>query len=765
MVAVYVWIPDGLDTTDLLTLSMQNQNISTIQLDAFTGLTSLKLNQNVTLDELVLQNMDNLVELEVAGCTALPSLDLSGAPNIESVIATTTKFTSFDGTGLGVLETINLAGNRGITDITLDDCYNLTAVTLTGCIALESYRARATGYLPDFTGLDALVEIDLTAGFHTAIDISAYNQVSTFLISGSEFLETLNVSGSAITALDLSGCDVLQTVNVSDCPELLSLVADGTVSTAITSVLVSGCTALGTLAVGGTQITSLDLAGCAALTSLDISACTSLITIDLTAGTALQDITAPGCTALTSFTIQNAVDLSIVDLEGCTALTAVDCSGCTVLATITLPDSVSVLTLNATGFTMFDISGKTSLTELYLFDCAALTSVDASDCTALEIADVSGCALLASLDVSGGTALLSLVLDTNPSLATLNISDCGLLHLQPSDMTGSTAVVDMTATGCSFSVAEMDAWLTWLDDNGLTGGSVNLRTNTLAESTTLALKTTLEGNGWTVLVDVESLILSPSVITAQRGTAFSLTVQAINPATGQPNLSYVPASPLSLSITPLDPSDVINTSSIAITGWSNGQKTITGVIVSGGSTDTTFTLSVADVDGNSGTKTMGVTNGAAVSPTKYKVRFPYSVGYTFVESSPFCDVPEDYIVNEWSYETGIGPFEIDISATLVIDQDFVIATCSGGQTWKASAYLIYSGGRWLTSIGIEQEQACGTTLPDQIAYWIGRTGTGQDPNLCPMTIPYLSRQQGSLADCVNGTTINADGYAVVEPVL
>ena len=102
----------------------------------------------------------------------------------------------------------------------------------------------------------------------------------------------------------------------------------------LTSLNVSGCTALKELKCYDNQLTSLDVSSCTALkdlycyrnklTSLNVSGCTALTSLWCYQNQ-LTSLNVSGCTALTSlYCYEN--QLTSLNVSGCTALTELDCS-------------------------------------------------------------------------------------------------------------------------------------------------------------------------------------------------------------------------------------------------------------------------------------------------------------------------------------------------------------------------------------------------------------------------------------------------------
>ena len=196
--------------------------------------------------------------------------------------------------------------------------------------------------------------------------------------------------------------------------------------TALTSLNVSGCTALTTLYCGGnTALTSLNVSGLTALTTLDCGGNTALTSLNVSGLTALTGLYCNGCTALTS-----------LNVSGLTALTTLDCWG--------------------TAIASLNVSGLTALTTIGCFQCTALTSLNVSGCTALTTLDCWGTAI-ASLNVSGLTALVELHCHSTGSLASLNVSgctaltelQCGGTSIASLNVSGLTALTTLYCGGCT----------------------------------------------------------------------------------------------------------------------------------------------------------------------------------------------------------------------------------------------------------------------------------------------------------------------------
>ncbi|WP_244869680.1 InlB B-repeat-containing protein [Porphyromonas uenonis] len=220
----------------------------------------------------------------------------------------------------------------------------------------------------------------------------------------------------------------------------------------LTSLDISGCTALTTLYCSYSQLTSLDVSKNTALTtlycsnnqltSLDVSNCTTLTSLDCK-DNQLASLNASGCTALaeSNFKCQNN-PLTSINLSGCQSLksfswtggklTSLDVSGCTALTTLWCYSN-QLTSLEASGCTALTTLGCSNnpLTSINLSGCQSLKSFSFPN-RELTRLEVSGCTAMTSLDCSGNK-LTSLNLSKNVALTTLNCSNNQLSNLDLSD--------------------------------------------------------------------------------------------------------------------------------------------------------------------------------------------------------------------------------------------------------------------------------------------------------------------------------------------
>ncbi len=253
-------------------------------------------------------------------------------------------------------------------------------------------------------------------------------------------LDYLDCGSNQLTTLDVSGRTALTDLRCSD--------------NQLTTLNVSGCTALTKLWCYNNQLTTLNVNGCTALTELWCYD-NQLTTLDVN-----------GCTALTYLWCSDN-QLTTLNINGCTALTKLSCDG-NQLTTLDVSKNTELTELNCASnqLTALDVSGRTALTDLRCSD-NQLTTLNVSGCTALTglyygdnpltTLDVSGCTALTylycdryqltSLDVSGCTALTTLYCDGN-QLTTLDVSGCtALTKLYCGNNQLTTLDVSMTNLG------------------------------------------------------------------------------------------------------------------------------------------------------------------------------------------------------------------------------------------------------------------------------------------------------------------------------
>ena len=204
------------------------------------------------------------------------------------------------------------------------------------------------------------------------------------------YITMLQIDHRIITSTSLQGIEFFKSLEILECESPL-----------LTSLDVSGCTALKELHCLYNR-----------LTSLDVSANTALEVLNCGRGT-LTSLDVSGCTALKElYCLYNR--LTSLDVSANTALEVLYCGDGTLAS--------------------LDVSGCTALKKLQCYN-NQLTSLDVSSCTALERLNCRD-NQLASLDVSANRALLYLFCNNN-RLTSLDVSaNTALLNFSCEDNPG-----------------------------------------------------------------------------------------------------------------------------------------------------------------------------------------------------------------------------------------------------------------------------------------------------------------------------------------
>ncbi len=237
------------------------------------------------------------------------------------------------------------------------------------------------------------------------------NSLEVLDLSSNPSLTTLNISGnSSLRQLDISNNTALKSLNASSLKSLRSV-----------SLNLSKNTALTTLDISESAVTALDVESNAALTTLNISNC-GFTALYVSKNTALTTLNVSG-TSISSLDLSKNTALSSLNLSKVTALTALDISN-TALKTVDVTTNTALTSIKASksALTSLNLTKNTALTSLDLSKSTSLVSLDLSKNTALTAVDISGASALATLDVSKNTALTVLNVSEAASLSTLKVS-------------------------------------------------------------------------------------------------------------------------------------------------------------------------------------------------------------------------------------------------------------------------------------------------------------------------------------------------------
>lgn len=310
-----------------------------------------------------------------------------------------------------------------ITSLRMDDA-NFRSLSFSNCTTLEElttyncYGDISSLDLSFAEGLESL-NIDFRDTRITSLDLSGNTclenislEINTLaeltLPPGSDRLEKLHLSNTALTTLDASGhtrlrelslCSGLTSLNLGNCSALTDLSLSGSVSSALTELNISGCTSL----------RKFYLYGEAPLDSLDFTGCEFIDNIEIMYNPTIASILIP-----------DARDLSYLRIDGFSSLTELSLAG----------SSIDYLNLyNCDAIENLDMS-QLDITRLNVEHCDVLTGINLASNPSLRYFSSRSNSLLATMDLSGTTALDSLDISSCGTLSVLNLDGCtGLSYL------------------------------------------------------------------------------------------------------------------------------------------------------------------------------------------------------------------------------------------------------------------------------------------------------------------------------------------------
>ena len=154
--------------------------------------------------------------------------------------------------------------------------------------------------------------------------------------------------------------------------------------------------------------------------------------------------------------------------------------------------STTIRQVDADGslITSLNVSGLTSLEDLYANSCPNLAYLNVQGCTGLTNTDLSKstiCDAFETLNFSGCSSLEYAELSGNVNLTNVIITGC-------------LSIVFLSAQSCALTVSSVNTILTTLDANGVLNGFVSLSGGTSAAPTGAGITatTSLQGKGWFV---------------------------------------------------------------------------------------------------------------------------------------------------------------------------------------------------------------------------------------------------------------------------
>ena len=399
--------------------------ITAEDLEKFTGLTELavdeseklagiNLNGNKTLQSVTVFDCPALEKIYAESCTALVLLGASKCPkladiNVEGCQSLETLW--LDGSAVTKLD---LSGSEfaNVSNIDVAGCTSLDVLKVDGCKALSDLYAPYTAVTElNLSNNPELTGVFLNQTKVSTLDLSKNAKLKSLSLAGAENLAKLELAdGVQLEDFDISGSKVAELNAYKGNEKIVSL--DLTSNTQLTSLDLTDCKNLKELNISGTNISSLTLAGCSSLEILRASNCKNLTGLSLDKDNAnLMEIYLSGS------------GIKTLPVSGCYSLEKIKAGGCAGLTSLALDKDNSNLKeiyLSGTGLKTLDVGACEKLTSLDVSNCADLTSLNAKGCS-LKWLDVTGCAKLSELDCSENQ-LGWLNLDNLTALSTVNYS-------------------------------------------------------------------------------------------------------------------------------------------------------------------------------------------------------------------------------------------------------------------------------------------------------------------------------------------------------
>jgi Leucine-rich repeat (LRR) protein len=445
-----------------ISIKIDANNNGEVEVNEINGVIKLKIDNSQLTSLVGIQNFNNLQFLN-CDKNSLANLDLTGLNKLKSLECNENKLTSITLTGVNSLEILSCETN------------SLTSVNVSSLLLLKNLSIRS-------------------------------NKISALNILSLSNLENLNCSNNQITDLNTSGLlklkdlsiytNPLKNLNTSKCVSLIKLYAS---DFELNDLNISDCTYLIELDIryGSVQnlnaencinlnninnffssrlvVEKLNLTGCASMTTikfnnnddyianLNLTNCTNLINLECNK-IRLAKLDLTGCNKLTSL-FCNTNELSVLDVSKCinldqleisfNKLTDLNVTGCTRIKSIKC-NSNALVSLNLSGlsellalnceFNKLTSINTTGLLKIQKFNCSnnKLTDISVKALTKLQDFDCNY-NLLINLDVSNLSNLKTFNFHENPTLISLNASNCVLIE----NMVLAIPIEDVNLSGCN----------------------------------------------------------------------------------------------------------------------------------------------------------------------------------------------------------------------------------------------------------------------------------------------------------------------------
>lgn len=353
-------------TSAIESLTIGNTGITTIDLGEFPALKYLDASSDFG-------GLSG--DLVISGHSAIETIDLSGTEVNSVTINNTDTLLSLEASDCVNLNELNISGCVNITSLDVSSLPNLEILNINGCTGITSL---------DLSSANNLIRLDIGGTVIASIDLSGCGELLDFFASGSSLTGDLDYTYlTNLSRIDLSNSIGVTSLDVSNISTLHYLILSG--CSGVTTLNTTGCTGLMEVNINGTQIS----------------------TISMTNYTSLMSIEAAGCTKLTSIDVTGCTEFAWIALEGCTALQSLKLNGCTKIMTLDMSDNLTYIDISNTKLSAFDSSGMSNIRIFMCMYATNLTSISLGNATTLSTLNVIGCSSALNIDLSESSALYS----------------------------------------------------------------------------------------------------------------------------------------------------------------------------------------------------------------------------------------------------------------------------------------------------------------------------------------------------------------------
>ena len=396
-------LSDGSDNYRVKNLSIIDSAIETLDVSFLKNIETLNVSGCASLASLIAKDCTQLSTLTLTGCSgltdidvsnsAVSSLDVTACMSLKILDASGTTISSLDVSKCTMLTDLNVSGCTYITEIDVSACTVLVNLNVSGT-AITALEANQSLYMEtidvsDCMSLGGLVMDQTSNNNLISVDVSGCKSMMYLQISNSNSLQELNLAGlnslsaayidncTAITSIDISNTRMsdIDSLNISSLTNFKTLkasdadlsdselvgmlkdtleVIDVSGNNSVTTIDLSGFVNLKTLDVSNSGLTKLEVSDCLNLETVNVSNCSQLDYFVMSTGSAveysnLSSVNISGCTSMTLFQLSDASNLETLELSGLSSLEDVYVQNCPKITSLDLSSATNILRINVAG--------------------------------------------------------------------------------------------------------------------------------------------------------------------------------------------------------------------------------------------------------------------------------------------------------------------------------------------------------------------------------------------------------------------------------